>query len=411
MRRCLLLVLLALAAVTAAPAAGSDLVMRPTYAVYPYELVTETLDGVVTAELPVPVSPAEVSPLPDGGAVFEGVEPGLEGIWIVHPGSAAVRLTTGALDDEPTATPDGSNVAFRRWVDATKSSDIYLVNGDGTGLKRLADSGGIAELGTPQFSADGSTIAYTCRPSSLLWPPPAPCGPQLDGSYWTNGIVLMNADGTDKRLIFRANAFSNSWSPDGQWMVTTADRVVSLGGNLYSGITQMFAIRTDGSDLFADAAQKRLLKVSDDPNALVPFGGSFSPDGNRILFGAAVPADNADHTYIIDRDGSNMHQLPLLENGVVFLPPFGGSGPPPTIDATHITVPPVRGLSFKAARKRLRARHLEIDRVSKLFSSTVPRGRVVAIRPRAGRKAHRFSEAGAAVRLYVSRGRRHRAHR
>ena len=69
--------------------------------------------------------------------------------------------------------------------------DIYVVNADGTGLRRLTQGM------DPSWSPDGTQIAF------VRWTEP-----------W--GIYAINADGSNERLLFSSNvARSPVWSPDG----------------------------------------------------------------------------------------------------------------------------------------------------------------------------------------------------
>ena len=80
-------------------------------------------------------------------------------------------------------------------------------------------------------------------------------GPLPDGSYRQSGLMLMNADGADKRMIVIAPSL---WVYG--WAFVVSQREVAdhwragAGRMLWSEIRcteQVFAYRTDGSDLFS----------------------------------------------------------------------------------------------------------------------------------------------------------------
>jgi Tol biopolymer transport system component len=220
----------------------------------------------------------------------------------------------------------------------------------------------------------------------------------------------MNPDGTNKRMIQRAQTFDLAWSPDGQWLAEVANIPIDLGGGVWTGYDELYVFKTDGSDLFADEAKVRYVKLSDDPTALVPIGPTFNQDGNRIAFDGVVPAENAGYVYVVNRDGSELRRLALKGGSSEFLPAAGGGGPLPTVDATHIVVPPTEGRTLASALKALTAKHFKV-RVLKRYSK-LRRGRVLGTKPRAGEKAHRPDQAGARLTMYVSKGRKpHRHHR
>jgi Tol biopolymer transport system component len=123
------------------------------------------------------------------------VRPGeARGLWLVDltaPDERFRQLTTGD-DIWPSWSPDGSEIAFERRSGG--SSDIYVVNADGSGLRALtADA---ASNHHPTWSPDGSQIAYA---SDTIYVIPAEGGPSR------------RLDGDDP--FFAKNP---SWSPDGE---------------------------------------------------------------------------------------------------------------------------------------------------------------------------------------------------
>jgi Tol biopolymer transport system component len=70
------------------------------------------------------------------GTMLALVGPG-GGILIVDTATGkAKKVTRGPHDQEPTWSPDGLQIAFRRGVTGP-NAEIYVVNADGTGLKQL----------------------------------------------------------------------------------------------------------------------------------------------------------------------------------------------------------------------------------------------------------------------------------
>lgn len=121
------------------------------------------------------------------------------------------RLTEAeGYDAEASYSPDGKHIAFAsnrhaysnppRGKDAevfekdkSYMMDIYIMNADGTGVKRLTQSLGYD--GGPFFSADGTRIC---------WRRFAPNGATAE-------IFTMNLDGTDQRQLTKLEAMS--WAP------------------------------------------------------------------------------------------------------------------------------------------------------------------------------------------------------
>ncbi len=364
---------------------------------------TEAMDGTITSTLPDPggLTPVAFSAAADGSIAFtngESVGP----LWLLRTNGQTKELDSNANDTDPSIAPDGSKVTFVRFDPQTGASDIYVVGSDGLGLTLVASGGGTNTFRQPHFSPDGGSIAYACVPA----PHPASsgkgCGPLPDGTYRRSGLLLMKADGTDKRLIVIGPEFlldtppsSLSWSSGGKWL--TADACVpEKVGQSQTCIQQVFAYRTDGSDLFNefDAGRQVTHETTQDNPGYEQFCGS----SNQILF------EISGGYYVIGRDGTNEHQVGVRFGQGSCVPPASGAGPPKTVDATHVKVPNVHGLSGAAAKSRLKLSFLGARVSIREFSPNIPRGHVVSQSPRAGATVHRSVERGPTVKLVLSRG-------
>lgn len=99
--------------------------------------------------------------------------------------------------------------------------DIYSINLNGTGLKRLTDAEGYDAEGS--FSPDGKHIVFTSS---------------RDGDP---DLYIMNADGTGVRQLTNVPGYDGGpfYSPDGQWVIFRSDRQKEH-------MLQLFAISVDG---------------------------------------------------------------------------------------------------------------------------------------------------------------------
>jgi tetratricopeptide (TPR) repeat protein len=109
------------------------------------------------------------------------ITPALCGLFIMpaEPGpQQPTQLTTHPADTAPAAS--GSQVAFMSNRDG--NWEIYVVNSDGTGLRRLTHSA--ANDGLPAWSPDGETLAFVSD----------------EGGSW--GVWAVDADGANRRKLF-----------------------------------------------------------------------------------------------------------------------------------------------------------------------------------------------------------------
>jgi Tol biopolymer transport system component len=326
-------------------------------------------------------------------------------IWLSRPNAAPVELDSSVYDFEPSISSDGSKVAFGREDPATGGSDIYTINADGSDLKLVASGTrtNLVYMSNPTLSPDGRAVAYDCSSIDKSYTEDNEfCGPLFDGTFRAGGLMLMNADGSDKREIVNRAGENISWSPDGLWLATEG-----VGG-------QIFAYRTDGSDLFMGGQPSRRITHRTDPSnpASDP---QFSPDGSQIMFSTNYADDGSSvlglSTDVIDRDGTNQHEVYLapLDVGLgipgLFVPGAGGGGPSATVPPTETPVPNVKTLSYGGAKKRLAVRHLTAKIARRNYSARVGRGRVISQSPGANKLAS-LGQNGGTVKLVLSRGRR-----
>lgn len=206
------------------------------------------------------------------------------------PGGVRPRLF-----DDPAWSPDGRTIAFT--ADLSKpygrggfpKTDIYLVRADGSGLRRLTEHG---SSGSPTWSPDGRTIAYTrSRDSST--------------SLWTTTVSGESEQALSEAVDGRFDS-PGAWSPDGSQLVFSRGRLALPDeGGRFENTNAIYVIDADGS---------RLTKLADrgaDP--------TWSPDGTRILFasdrdenGELSYGDSvayANELYVMAADGSNERRL------------------------------------------------------------------------------------------------------
>jgi Tol biopolymer transport system component len=172
---------------------GSDPVMEPP--------VTE-FDGLPS------VSPDGTTIAFDGG----NEDGSAQGIYLRPIGSStATKLTTGprkGYDSHPDISPDGSRVVFTRFYGSGVRVEIWIVNTDGTGLRRLLSGG--RRWGDPHFSPDGSKILVQAYDEHA-------------NQGRNSNEFTIRPDGTQLTALTNepmgSFSFSGDWSPDGQHIV------------------------------------------------------------------------------------------------------------------------------------------------------------------------------------------------
>ena len=131
--------------------------------------------------------------------------------------------TPGFRDYAPKFTPDGSKIVFSRCQPDDGVCAIWEMRSDGTHKRALTpfvhdETNEVVDF-VPSVSPDGTQIAF---------------GRFLDSGF-TGRIVVMNADGSDPEAITasRLEGFAPDWAPDGQ-RLTFSSNVSRPGTAIFS---------------------------------------------------------------------------------------------------------------------------------------------------------------------------------
>jgi Tol biopolymer transport system component len=227
---------------------------------------------------------------PDGTKIaFSRFTGGRYQIFLMNPdGSAAAQLTRGqGAASDAAWSPDGTRIAFTR---CRGSCDVYVINADGTGERRLTRGDPPGEQ-SPTWSPDGRRIAFvdinglfvmdtqggawqrlTDGPADDANPAWSPVAPVIafDGSrgLFHGDIYVVGADGGEPANVTESLALDSnpSWSADGR-------RIVFMRRQNKRVRARLHVMKADGSAL-------RNLHAIGDPYSRP----SWSPDGRRLVY-------------------------------------------------------------------------------------------------------------------------------
>ncbi|HPJ16536.1 MAG TPA: hypothetical protein PLJ39_15790 [Spirochaetota bacterium] len=219
------------------------------------------------------------------------------------------QITYNNLDQNPSWSPDGKRILFER------NSEIYIINSDRTGLKKLIDSTlGINQF--PTWSADGKKIIFK------------------SGSSPNNYIFIADTDGNiisklgpydepeypilspDENFIYFTTA---SWPYNLYRINLKTNQIDAIGLNNYTSIS----LSPDGKTLACTYNSNEIVFISTDgiatTHTLFTQGKEpcWTPDGKTIIY---TSNDNLIYTKNIDGTegkplitGINMYHTPCVK--------------------------------------------------------------------------------------------------
>ena len=207
-------------------------------------------------------------------------------IHIINPdGTDDTFVTHG---EQPELSPDRRFIVYRDTHltfldngDDIENQRISITSIDGAQTFHLTDPDDIeAHHRDPTWSRDGTLIAY---------------------NHFTEGLVIVNSDGTNRRLVTDNSGVSFSWSPDNRQIAFESFRD---NGRNRTEKDQIYTINIDGTD------RRQLTDLSsynEKPD--------WSPDGRRIVFMShrdknwnlyIIDVNTGFETQVTDKFGSDM---------------------------------------------------------------------------------------------------------
>jgi Tol biopolymer transport system component len=182
----------------------------------------------------------------------------------------------------------GSEIVFEDTV-SSANPEIYVVNTDGSGRRRLTHHDGIDER--PQWTVGGERIVFHAA------------GRESDGA---DGLYTMKPDGSDVRLLLK-NPPGNQHrlSPDGRHIALATTHLVVRTD--FAG--ELDVMNADGSGVTALANFDTVPCLV---GCLTINGLAWSPDGTRLAFGTSIFGHGGStyrQLYVVNSDGTGLHQV------------------------------------------------------------------------------------------------------
>lgn len=190
---------------------------------------------------------------------------GPQNLFVVNPDGTGLRRLTYSVEyaQFPELSPDGTMIAFHMYSYTHGEGSLWLMDADGSNPRRILPQGTPAVCLT--WAPDNETIAFT----------------QPDGFLYST-----NLDGSDIRLLMETTEYLRfpSWSPDGKKIAVE---------RTYPARWSEIVI------LDLEAGEQRVLVEGMHPE--------WSPDGTRIVYD--YPSDCGWSVFTMDADGSNNTSL------------------------------------------------------------------------------------------------------
>ena len=251
----------------------------------------------------------------------------------------------------------------------TGTLDIYIMDTDGEGLRRLATNLARKAGGPPwppdlTWSPDGRFLAYTSnrdrhlktyvmdtktwehwrltnRDERELYPAWSPDGKwiaHVAGDAGRSRIYKTDVNGVHPVALTDPGYYGRpAWSPDGKQIA-----FVSLSHDKVGMRNGLYVMNANG---------KRLRRVADRDRGMFTSKCAWSPDGKQIAFSLYIPQAQRYHLCVIDEDGEHFRQL--TRGGPIAKLQIAERQKPVNVQLPRIPLPEVNSPAWSPDGKRI----------------------------------------------------------
>jgi Tol biopolymer transport system component len=212
-------------------------------------------------------------PVDNGQIAFSaGFYEGPKDIYTIDLRNQSIsQLTFSGNNHHPSWSPDGCRIAFHSYdvsPDGIVSTDVYVMNADGSHKIRFTYDGGVR----PVWSPDGTKIAYVRM---------------FEGN---GAIYIASADGSETIQLTSHTADNGTrglaWSPDGRWLAFISNRENPLYDVYVVDVDE--ALEQENDEAFTNLTNSSGVCPGDYRNL------SWSPTGDRLAFSSACESTKMD---------------------------------------------------------------------------------------------------------------------
>lgn len=244
----------------------------------PFRLALPVLLVAAAVPLPHALGAAAAPRVHNGLLACEGASNNSSSdVFTVDPDGKRVTWLTDndVRDGDPSWSGDGTRLAFESVREL--GSEVYVMNANGSGVKRLTRNGSAEDRSTTWTRNNSKIVFHSGR----------------DGNF---EVYSMNADGTGQTNLTRNDASDAlpAVSPDGKKIAFNSDRDSGVGV-----LPDIYVMNIDGSDV---------KRITTSPGQEA--GPAWSPDGKQIVYHAGLPT--ALGIFRMNADGTGVTRLTPL---------------------------------------------------------------------------------------------------